>query len=167
MQPITELPISDYGFHKLLQIGKVGAFPVNLAAILAEAEVVEVEAGFGLQAVFDFAFGDGVETAVTIQTARPRLDVVVEVVAVQHGRDLFCSIGGAQAVAVADQAAHEQPPVAAEHDAAFVVGDLGQFAVIQVGAGVEGVEAEQAQQAGQFAQVVVQDETRWDFQQRP
>lgn len=137
----------------------MGAFPINLVAILAEAEFVEVEAGFGLQAVFDFAFGDGVETAVAIQTARPGLDVVVEVVAVEYGRDLFCGVGGAQAVAMRDEAAHEQAAVAAEHDAVFVVGHLGQFAVIQMGAGVEGVEAEQAQQAGQFAQVIIQDET--------
>jgi hypothetical protein len=145
--------------NKFLKCGIVGAFPVDLLAFFAEAEVVVIKLGFGFQAVEDGFFGDGVESAVTAQTSLPGVNVVEEIVTGEDGLKLFVGVVGVQTAAIHDNFPHKQAAVAGQEDTGFVVGKLGQNLVVEV-VGIEGIETEEAEIGCETAEMDVGDEAR-------
>jgi hypothetical protein len=62
----------------------VGAFPVDLLAGLADEEFVVKSDGLGFQTMVDLGLGGRQETAVTLQTALPRVNPLMQLKPLQH-----------------------------------------------------------------------------------
>ncbi len=100
----------------------VRALPIDLFAGRADLELIEIKPGQRLQPLEHSLLCDRLQGMVAAQAAMKGSDPFCQVKALDHFRELLQRLEGAQAVSDRNRLSHEQAPVPAEKDAAFLLG---------------------------------------------
>lgn len=103
----------------------VRALPVYLPAIGADLEFVEVKFGQRLEPVEHGFLGRSLQWMVAPQAAMEGHDLLVELEALNHLRQLLERVKRARTISVCDNLPHKQAPVPAEQDALLPLQDRG------------------------------------------
>lgn len=130
------------------------AFPIDLFAVWADVELVEILSGQWLEAVEHCLLGDGFQRMVAAQAAVERRDPLEEVEALDHLGQLRERVEGARAVSIHNGFSHEQTAVAGEQDTFLSLQDLRQFLILVIIA-IEAVKPQHPQISSQPSEVIV------------
>lgn len=130
--------------------------PVNFAAASATPKLVIVNPGKRLQLLAYLTFGNVLGQSVAIEAARERRQRRHEAETTDDLRGLLDWLLRTGAIAVADNAVHQEAAVAGEQRSVFALHRLKKSAILRL-AGVSDIEAKKAQVAGQLPQMTISD----------
>ena len=137
------------------------ALPIDLFAVWANLEFVEIQFGQRFETVEHSLLWDGLQRMVAAQAAMKRRDPFEEIETLDHFRQLLQGVEGARAVSVSDHFSHQKAPVAAEKDALIPLENFSQFLIIIIMA-IKAIEPQHSQIGGQPSQMVIEQKARLD-----
>lgn len=107
--------------------------------------------------MLDFRFFDSAKRAVTLQTARKRLDSAPEVERLDDLEKLIVCVRRAHRVSMRHDISFEKPKVPREHDPALIAGTAGDARIVEI-ALIDAIETQEPQVARELSQVHVGNE---------